>query len=189
MNVDLLRSAFRYLNIFMVFMWKLGLGKLLNCWPKGLGQFIVLTHYGRKSGKKYLTPVNYAEIEGKVYCTAGFGVQSDWYQNIIHNPIIEIWMSNGWWKVKAQDFSNQPDRVKLMREVLVGSGFAAPLFGIHHTKMDDDELDQATKDYRLLQFVRTGERTGVDGPGEFAWIWPIISFLLIFILGTRKRKE
>ncbi|HSM24235.1 MAG TPA: nitroreductase family deazaflavin-dependent oxidoreductase [Anaerolineaceae bacterium] len=189
MNVDFLRSAFRILNVYMVFMWKLGLGKLLNCWPKGFGQFIIITHYGRISGNKYLTPVNYAEIEDKIYCTSGFGIQSDWYRNLLHNPSIEIWMSTGWWQAKAEDISNHPDRIKIMREVLIGSGFAASLFGIHHTKMDDEELDQVTKDYRLLKIERVSERTGVDGPNEFAWIWPVISFLLLLILRFRKRKK
>ena len=121
MNEELLRNMFKYLNKFMVFMWKLGLGKSLNIWPKGFGRFLVITHYGRKTGKKYLTPVNYSSIDGEIYCTSGFGVQSDWYKNLIHNPEIEVWLPNGWWKAQAQDVSQHPERTQIMREVLIGS--------------------------------------------------------------------
>jgi len=33
----------------------------------------VITHTGRKTGRKRRTPVNYAVVRDDVYCTAGFG--------------------------------------------------------------------------------------------------------------------
>jgi deazaflavin-dependent oxidoreductase (nitroreductase family) len=189
MNEELLRNSFKYLNKFMVFFWKLGLGSFINIWPKGIGRILVITHYGRKTEKKYLTPVNYSLIDGEIYCTSGFGIQSDWYQNLKHNPTIEIWLPNGWWTAKAEDVSNHSDRLKIMREVLISSGFAAPLFGINPLSMDDDSLDQVTKDYCLIKINRVSERTGNDGPTEYAWFWPVISVFLFFILLTKKRNK
>lgn len=189
MNENLMRNLFKYFNKIMVLFWKLGLEKLINIWPKVIGRFLVITHYGRKSGKKYLTPVNYATVAGEIYCTSGFGVQSDWYKNLIHHPEIEMWMSDGWWKAKAEDIVNHPDRLPIMREVLIGSGFAAPLAGINPLSVDDETLAEKTKDYRLLRLNKLGERTGKDGPNEYGWIWPMATFLLLAILKVRKRKK
>ena len=85
-QLDRLRRAFRLLNKFMVFMWKIGLGPLINVWPAGFGRIMVIRHVGRKSGKERLAPVNYAVVEGEIYCTAGFGPGSDWYRNIMAAP-------------------------------------------------------------------------------------------------------
>lgn len=189
MNEDMLRKLFKYFNLFMVFMWKLGLEKLLNVWPKGLGQYIVITHYGRKSGKKYFTPVNYCKIDGEIYCSAGFGVQSDWYRNIVHNPSIEIWTKDGWWIAEAEEISDHPERISIMRNVLIGSGFAAYLFGLNPSKMDDEVLDEMTRDYCLLKLKRVSPQTGNDGPGEFSWIWPVLTFVFFFMLTNRKKKK
>ena len=70
----------------MLLMWRFGLGTWLNVWPSVIGQIMVLTHTGRKSGLKRHTPVNYALVEGEIYCTAGYGRGSDWYRNIEANP-------------------------------------------------------------------------------------------------------
>ncbi len=189
MNEDLLRRMFKYFNVFMVFMWKIGLAKFLNFWPKVLGKYIVITHFGRNTGKKYQTPVNYCEIDGDIYCSAGFGVESDWYKNLQHNPNIEIWTKDGWWHTRAEDISNHPHRITIMRNVLVASGFAAYLFGFNLSRMDDEVLDDATKDYCLLRLDRVSAQTGPDGPGEYSWVWQVISFVLFFLLIARKKDK
>ena len=96
-----LRRAFHTLNHFMVFMWKLGLGPLINIWPAVIGRIMVIQHRGRKSGRQYLTPVNYAQVDGEVYCTAGFGPRTDWYRNIMAAPDVSIWLPKGWRHARA----------------------------------------------------------------------------------------
>jgi deazaflavin-dependent oxidoreductase (nitroreductase family) len=189
MNEELLKKLFKYLNKFMVFLWKLGLGKTLNFWPKVMGRFLVITHYGRKTGNKYLTPVNYSTVNGEIYCTSGFGVQSDWYKNLMRNPEIEVWLTEGWWRAQAEDVSDHPDRLDIMREVLIGSGFAAPMFGIQPLRMDDVTLSEVTKDYRLIRINRVAEKTGNEGPGEYAWFWQLTTVFLFFLLIIKKRRK
>ena len=113
---------------------------------------MVIKHCGRKSGKEYLTPVNYAVVDGEVYCTAGFGSISDWYRNMMANPDVEILLPKGWRKAKAEDVSNSPNRIYLMRQVIIGSGFAGLLFGVNQKKLNDEQLDTITKEYRLIHF-------------------------------------
>ena len=141
------------MNPFMVFMWKIGLGWTMNIWPAVSGRIMVIKHRGRKSGKEYLTPVNYALVDGEIYCTAGFGSMSDWYRNMLANPNIELWLPEGKRKARAEDISDSSNRLFLLRQVIIASGFAGPLFGINPKKLSDEQLDKLSKEYRLVHFI------------------------------------
>ena len=148
-----LRKVFRAGNRFMVWMWKMGWGKAINIWPAGFGRIMVIKHRGRKSGREYLTPVNYATVDGEIYCAAGFGAISDWYRNILIYPRVELWLPEGKRLACAEDVSESPHRLSLLRQVIIASGFAGPLFGLNPRKLNDQQLDAASKEYRLVHFT------------------------------------
>ena len=182
-----LPKVFKYFNHVMVNLWRLGLGKLINIWPAVIGRIMVIKHNGRKSGTTYFTPVNYTEEDGVVYCTAGFGADSDWFLNLMANPQVEIWLPDGWYVGTAEVVKEPELRLPFLRLVFIASGFAARLFGVDPINMDDDEHNEVTGDYILLQINRQSPRTGADGPGGLAWLWPFI--LAFFLLGRRKRRK
>lgn len=136
-----------------------------------------------------MTPANYAKIDGAVYCVAGFGPGSDWYRNICANPQVDIWLPDGWWAGYAEDISDSPDRLRLLRAVLVASGFAARVAGINPRTITDSDLDHLTANYRLVQITRTEGRTGPGGPGELAWLWPLATIILLPALLMRKSRK
>ena len=184
-----LRQGFKYFNRFMLFMWRLGLGPLLNMGPAIAGRYMVITHTGRKSGAKRRTPVNYALVDDEVYCTAGFGGMSDWYRNIIANPQVEVWLPDGWWAGIAEEVTHPEARLPLLREVLIAGGFASYAVGIDPKQMTDEELDAATKEYRLIHIRRVAARTGKDGPGDLVWVWPVLVTILLPLLLTRPKRR
>lgn len=186
---ETVRQAFKQLNKFMLLIWRLGLGSMLNMWPSVGGRIMVLTHTGRKSGLKRKTPVNYAEIDGDIYCTAGFGKLADWYRNIKANPNIEIWLPDGWWTATAEEVTDAEKRLPIMREVLIASGFAAQAMNIDAHSISDEALDHATEKYRLLRIKREAARTGADGPGDLAWIWPLSTCILLLLLLFPKKRH
>jgi deazaflavin-dependent oxidoreductase (nitroreductase family) len=188
-NENKVRQIFKIFNRFMILLWKLGLADWLNLWPSVFGQFMVITHIGRKSGFKRLTPVNYAVIDGEIYCCAGFGKVSDWYKNILANPTVEVWLTEGRWIGEAKDVSSDPNFLPIIREVLRCSGFAAPLFGVDPKKLNDTQLAQITAEYKLVHITRLDEKTGRDGPGELAWIWPLIAVILLLVKRKRVNKK
>jgi deazaflavin-dependent oxidoreductase (nitroreductase family) len=183
-----LRQGFRSFNRFMLLMWRLGLGGWVNGWPSVGGRIMVLSHRGRKTGLRRRTPVNYAIIGGDVYCTAGFGAGSDWYRNLMACPQVEVWLPDGWWRGQAEDISEAPDRIRLLRQVLIASGFAAYLAGINPNALSDEDLAAATQGYRLVRIHRAEARTGPGGPGDLAWVWPAIVMALPFLLFFRRRR-
>ena len=97
---------------------------------------MVLVHRGRRSGQEYRTPLNYGVVDGQVHCLAGFGGATDWYRNALAAPTVELWLPGGWWEAAAIDVSAVPERMELMRAVLIGSGFAAYVAGIDAAALD-----------------------------------------------------
>jgi deazaflavin-dependent oxidoreductase (nitroreductase family) len=64
--------------------YALGFGKII-------GHFVLLlTTSGRKSGKPRVTPLQYEEIDGRIYIGSARGMKSDWLRNIQANPIVEV---------------------------------------------------------------------------------------------------
>ncbi len=183
-----LKRGFKIFNRFMLLAWRLGLGRWINAWPAVGGRIMVLTHTGRKSGKHRQTPVNYAVVNGEIYCVAGFGANADWYQNIVANPQVEVWLPDGWWAGLAEELHDPEHRLLLMRQVIKASGAAGPALGVDADQMSDEELDRVTKAYRLIRIRRTTARTGPGGPGDLDWVWPLSTFVLIAMLLFRRRR-
>ncbi len=186
---ETLRQSFKRFNPFMLWLWRLGLGPWINLWPKVGGRILVIAHQGRKTGRRRYTPVNYALVDGEIYCTVGFRVVSDWYRNLAVNPNIEVWLPDGWWAGVVEDISDSPWRLPLLRQVLIGSGVVTYLAGIDPVNLTDEALHAVTSKYRLLHIWRTEARTGRGGPGDLAWVWPAATMILLPLLLFRRRRR
>lgn len=184
------RQGFKVLNRLMLLNWRLGLGRWLSLYPEATGRYMVITHTGRKTGTRHRTPVNYAEINGELYCTAGFGEISDWYLNIKNNPQVEVWLAEGWWAGLAEEvLPSEEIYLPAMRQVLIGSGFVARLIGLDARTCSDSELAEFCRGYKLLRIRRQSARTGPEGPGDLSWVWVVATFLLLpLALRPRRRK-
>jgi deazaflavin-dependent oxidoreductase (nitroreductase family) len=174
----------------MLFIWRLGLGRTADIWPAGFGRLMVIEHVGRRSGRPYRTPVNYTVVGGDVYCLAGFGARTDWYRNVLARPEIAVWLPDGRWEARAEDASDDPCRLHLMRRVLIDSGFAAPLIGLHPKRIEDTDLAEVTATYPLLRITLLERRDAPGGPGGLAWVWwPVGGAFAIGCLTRRRRQR
>ncbi len=183
-----LRQFLKYMSRFHIMMWRLGLGPWLDLRPDWWSQIMVITHTGRRSGLKRQTAVNYALVNGEIYCTAGFGSGSDWYRNILKDPQVEVWLPNGWWDGIAEEVSDSPERLHFMREIIIASAFVGRLAGLDAHGMSDEELDRATRKYHLIHIKRIAARTGSGGPGDLAWVWPLATMILLPKVLFRRKK-
>lgn len=187
-TVHALRLTFKRFNPFMILLFRLGLGKWVNLWPQVGGRIMVITHTGRKSGLRRRTPVNYAPIDGALYCTAGFGARSDWYRNLVANPEVEIWLPGEWRRGHAEDISQDPRRIPLLREVIIASGVVGPMLGVNPRTMSNAEFDRATSDYRLVR-IRLAERLqGPGGPGDLVWVWIPLALVGALLIYMRRQR-
>jgi len=180
------RQFFKNFNRYMVWFWRLGFRRYVNCWPRPGGRVMVVTHTGRKSGSRYRTPLNYAVENGEIYCMAGFGHQADWFRNIQANPQVEIWLPDSWWSGQAEDMSQDQRRLPLLRRVLMDTGIVGPLFGMDPRKLNDADLDRALGDSRLVHIHRLDRLSGPGGPGDLAWIWvPLLAAMVLLYCALR----
>jgi len=51
---------------------------------------LLLTHTGRKSGNRYVTPLQYEKVDGAYVVGAGRGPKADWFRNIQANPCVHV---------------------------------------------------------------------------------------------------
>ena len=188
LSEDALLLLFKVFNRFMVLLWRLGLGSWGNATRYG-GYVMVIRHLGRKTGSIHHTPVNYALIDGDIYCTAGFGRRSDWYRNIMLTPTVEVWLPDGRWAGVAEDVTELKNRAGIFRQLIVASGFAGPLFGVDARRASDDDLEGLLARYRLVRIKMVAATTGRGGPGDLAWVWPLTTFMLLLsLLAMALRK-
>ena len=188
LSEDALLTLFKVFNRFMVLLWRLGLGSWGNATRYG-GYVMVIRHLGRKTGSIHHTPVNYALIDGDIYCTAGFGRRSDWYRNIMLTPTVEVWLPDGRWAGVAEDVTELKNRAGIFRQLIVASGFAGPLFGVDARRASDDDLEGLLARYRLVRIKMVAATSGRGGPGDLAWVWPLSTIvLLLSLLAMALRK-
>jgi hypothetical protein len=102
---------------------------------------------------------------------------------------VEVWLPDGRWVGKAEDVSEVENGPFLLRQVIVASGFAGPLFGVNPKQLNDDDFAQHLESYRLIRIQRTNAVTGPGGPGDLAWIWPLSTIVLVLFLIGKKCKE
>ena len=167
--MDRLRTMFRSMNRGMVLMWRLGLGRWADAWPSVGGRMLVVEHRGRKSGKRYLTPLTFTPENRTRYCLAAFGTRSDWYRNALAAGRVLVWLPDGTWIARVADVTDEAGARIRIRRVLIDSGFAARVFGLNPNAMTDAEIDAATVDYRLvrLELVDRCE----ENPADLWWVW------------------
>lgn len=182
-----MRQGSKYLNRFIVLLWRLELGRWINAWPEVGGRIMVLTHTGRKSGRRYRTPLGYAIVDGDVYCVAEFGGVTDWYRNVKANREVEVWLPHGWWVGVAEEVTDPEARLPLLRQVWNSGGVAGRTLRFDPRAMSDEAFAEATAHHRLIRIRRTEARTGPDGPGDLSWIWQVATLILLALLFFRRR--
>src|SRR5512133_1569382 len=137
------------------------------------GYMMVLKTIGRRSGKFRYSPVNYAILNGNIYCVAGWGHIADWYQNLISTPNIDVILPGGAFAGVAEEVTNSPEHIIAMRMVLKAGGFAGFLFGFNPYTVSDEYLRAETKDIPVICIRPKGIGVGAGDYG--GWLWLLIA--------------
>ena len=174
----ILRRVFWLLNkVFMVPMFRLGLGALVG--NPLTGYIMVLKTVGRRTGKVRYTPVNYAILNGKVYCLAGFGRISDWYRNLQANPKVELILPGRALAGMAQEVEDAGEQMRALRQVMKNAGLPGLVYGVSPSKASDEVLREKAGGTRCLCITPYGMGSGAFDAGGWFWIT-----LLVLTLGV-----
>ena len=131
---------------------------------------MVMKTTGWKSGRTRYVPVNYALVDGNVYCMAGFGETTHWYRNLRAHPKIELILPGGSITGVAEDASDTADSNRIVRQIFKNSGIVGRLAGVNPSAISDRALQEKTKDYPLICIRPLGVGSGPGDAGGWLWI-------------------
>jgi len=165
-----------------IFAWRFGLGPIV-------GRYImIITQINHKTGNPCKSSMEYFEINGIKYIANLFGVQSQWYRNILSNPRVTIQSSDGTEQMIAVPVT-QDDEIITIIEWLLNRNpkFIARYmdeFGVQPSRKD---ILKHKNDLIFLRFDPTSEPTPRGLEVDLAWIWPIL--LIWTKLSKPKRRK
>ena len=181
---SVLRHILKFINMFfMVPLFRLGLGAFVG--NPITGYIMVVKTIGRKTGKERYVPVNYAILDGNVYCMAGFGKGTHWYRNLQAQPNIEIIIPSGPLAGVAEDASNSEEAIHIVRQLLKNSGFVGFFTGFNPFTISDTELCKKTKDFPLVRICPTGVGSGAGDAGGWLWFLSLVVSVVVLWLVLR----
>lgn len=174
----LMRRMFWYLNkYFMVPMFRLGFGALVG--NPVTGYIMVLKTIGRKSRKRYFTPVNYAIHNGQIYCVSGGRRTSDWFRNLLAHPEIEMILPGGAIFARAEEVDDAEVKRRVSRQILKNAGFAGFFEGFNPYTISDEAFQDKIRALPVLRFQALGLGNSAFDPAGWAWIWAFVITIAI----------
>lgn len=181
------RQFFRLLNrFFMVPVFRLGLGRFMG--NPLTGYIMVLKTTGAKTGRARYTPLNYAILNGHVYCLAGWGTIAHWHRNLRAHPEIECILPGGALAGVAEEVTDPDESLRATRQILKNAGFASVVTGFNPFTASDEALRDKTSGLPVVRIRATGIGSGAGDPGGWLWIvsWALHAIAIAWLLRRRS---
>ena len=187
-----MRAAFRYMNrYFMVPAFRLGLGPMIGS-PFG-GYIMVLKTTGRKSGQTRYAPLDYAILDGNIYCIAGWGKTAHWFANLKADPHVELLMPGGAVAGIAEEVTDPKEARRARVRVARNSGFALLFEGLNPLTVTDDQLLEGLGYVPVVRIQPCGVGNGAFDPGGWGWVLPtlaqVVGVLWLIRLFTKRSNQ
>lgn len=71
---------------------------------------LLLTTFGRKSGLRRITPLQFEEVDGRYYIASARGREADWFKNILANPHVHVQIGENQFDAVAEPITD-PRRI------------------------------------------------------------------------------
>lgn len=165
----------------MVPAFRLGLGLFIA--NPITGYVMVLKTKGRKTGKVRYTPLNYALIDGKVYCLRGRNLLGKWYLNLKADPNVEVILPGGCRISGTAVDVIDPDLANAsLLQILKASGFGGFIYGFNPHTSDEAMVRKKIEGISVVRITPTGIN---KGSGDFGgWFW-LIAWSLIAVVALK----
>lgn len=177
-------------------LYRLGLGDVLNSI-----HILVITTRGRKSGQPRFTPIEYRRHGSKIYLISAWGTQTDWYQNLIADPLATLQLGRAAVSALADpvtDAAEAARAINLFRRVAPGR-YDRLLGWVINEPVSARRLPEVSDRFTVMRLNLIPDEPTLPGvPPTWAWVWPILvaalaAFTLLAALRHRllakRRKE
>jgi deazaflavin-dependent oxidoreductase (nitroreductase family) len=184
-----MHGGFNALNKYLsVPLLKAGLGRYMS--TPLMGYLMILRTRGRKSGEMRDAPLGYAIVGDAVYCLAGFGRKTHWFQNILVDPKVEVILSSRAFSGLAEEVTDPAERRRVLPIVLKSMGVVAGAMGMGNVwKMTPAEIDAKCEGLPLVRVRATGIAAGPEDPGGWFWVVPLAASGAVAFLWWRARRR
>lgn len=173
--------------IYRIPLWiyRLGISRLL-------GKYIlILSTFGRKTGKVHRTPVEYFRQNGQLFVMSGFGTHPDWFKNLQMDPRVTIQMGQNILHAiarKPQTEHEWDGVIAFLKSSPVAKLSQPDLL----EKLGSSEIRAAIKTWPILTFDPTDEACPPPLKSDLIWTWPLILIdiaLFVFIYWLFSRND
>lgn len=178
---EILKKIYR----FPILLFRLGLSKLVSKY------ILILSTFGRKTGKTRHTPVEYFRYQDRFYVMSGFGAKPDWYKNILSDPHITLQLDQKIFTSIARKPETESEW-----EAVIAYLKSSPITKFTDVdaldNLEDPEVRQGIKAWPVLTFDHTEETCPAPLQTDLVWCWPLIflgAALTISIYWLRHRSK
>jgi deazaflavin-dependent oxidoreductase (nitroreductase family) len=164
---ELIKNLYR----IPILLFRLGLAPLIG------RNILVISTFGRRTGKVHRTPVEYYNHQGRIYVMSGFGDEPDWYQNLNTDPHVTLNTDKGFINALARkpETSEEWQGVTAYLKHSPVSILTTPELV---QKIDEVEVQEQFKAFPVVTFDPTDETCPPALETDLLWAWPIILLLL-----------
>jgi deazaflavin-dependent oxidoreductase (nitroreductase family) len=185
-----LRRGFKALNrYFMVPLHRAGLGAWVST-PVG-GWILVLRVRGRKSGLVRETPLNYLIAGGRVWVLAGFGPRTEWYRNLLADPVVEVRLPGRRFAGRAAEELDPAVRARIIPALVRSTGLPGMMVVPSPQTTPDEAILDVVAWVPLVRLTPDDGplEPGPDDPGGRAWIWRQTLVTVALVLAWRLLRR
>ena len=165
--------AFNVMNKYLsVPALKMGLGRFMS--SPLTGYLMILRTRGRKSGVWRDAPLGYVVVGDAVYCMAGFGPKSHWFQNVQADPRVEVILPGRSFSGIAEEVTDPEERLRALPPLFRSMSLVSMGFGLGNPyRQTAEEMDRRCAGFPLVRVRATGIAAGPDDPG--GWFWVVVA--------------
>ncbi len=170
--------------------WRLGLGRLIARIGIRRSHLVLLTVTGRATGLPRHTPVAAHDLDGRTYLWCPYGGRSQWFRNLIVNPVVTVQSGRGTQAMRAVALDDVDEAIAVMTEL---HSFDATWL---RTYLDaegiaDTPEDIARNNQRL--HIRRLEPTPEAGlpalEADLVWLWLVpVAVAAVSVMRERRRS-
>ena len=139
------------------------------------GYFMVLRTTGRRSGQVREAPVNYAILDGCIYCLAGWGRQTHWFANLLADPQVTVRLPSGMVLGEAEEVTDVAEAQRAIVRVARNAGFALLFDGLNPLTASDQDILERHSWMPVVRIRPVGLLGGPHDPDGYGWIGPVVA--------------
>lgn len=170
----------RVLYRLPVVLWRLGLGPLVG------RVLVVLTVTGRSSGLPRHTPIHPHVVGGQTYVWCPYGGRSQWYRNLMANPVVTVQSRRGTQVMRAISIEDDDEAVEVVSDL---RRFDVPFLRLYLAAEGiADTPEDIARNRQRLHIRRLVPAPGEGPPAleaDLVWLWLVP--VVVAALSVRRR--